>query len=486
MKKILTGFILLVALVAGSVFLIKVSGTSPSHGQSAEGFIIDTLAQGLTVPWSMVFIDKETLLFSERNGKMRLLRKDQLLPGPALTLTDIDTAKKMGLLGICLHPDFARNKYVYISYNYKRENGSFLRIVRYTFDNDKLSNPFLLIGNISASPNHTGCRLKFGPDSKLYITTGDADRPMLAQDLKSLNGKILRVNDDGSIPADNPFVKIDTARKEIWTYGHRNTQGIDFQTGTGNLYNSEHGPTGGDEVNFIEKGLNYGWPVIHHRETKKNMVSPLAEFTPSIGPSEILFYNGDGFPKLKGSLLMATLRGESIVAMQIANQKIIASEKLIDHQYGRIRALTVGPEGNIYFSTSQNDPPEGKPMEGYDMILRIRPANSGTGMQSNATNIPGNLSNSSVRKSTKELYYELCAGCHGGNLEGSERAKSMVDGQWEYGGGKEDIMKSIRDGIIQKGMPAWEGALTSKEIKSLTGYIIKVNKKNNMGENRKK
>ncbi|MEP7143125.1 MAG: PQQ-dependent sugar dehydrogenase [Ferruginibacter sp.] len=472
MRKILPSSILLIVILMG---LVAFNNThDKKYGHVPEGFIIDTLATGLTVPWSMVFINKETLLFSERNGKVRLLRNNQLITKPVLIVEQIDTTKKMGLLGICIHPDFINNKYVYISYNYSKGKNAFLRVVRYRFNNDSLHNPAVIIDSIHASPNHTGCRLKFGPDAKLYITTGDADRPILAQDLKSLNGKILRVNGDGSIPGDNPFIKNDTARKEIWTYGHRNTQGLDFQSSTGDLYNSEHGPTGGDEVNLIQKGMNYGWPVIHHRETGENMISPLLEFTPSVAPSEMVFYNGDAFPALKGSLLMACLRGEAIMQLGVNKQKIISNENLLLHTYGRIRALTVGPEGYIYFSTSQNDPPEGKPVAGYDMICRMRPLPGVNIMQ---MKIPGNgqaaVYKMSGKKTIEKSYIELCAGCHGKYLEGTERAKSMLDNQWEYGSGKQAIIKNIRDGIIQKGMPAWEGSLSNKDIGGMADFIIK-------------
>ena len=472
MRKLLSSFALLIIVLTGLVAFINIPGRQ--HKQMPDDFIIDTLVTGLTVPWSMVFIDKETLLFTERNGKVRLLRKDQLIPKPVLIVSQTDTTKKMGLLGLCLHPDFEKNKYVYISYNYRIDQKAFLRVVRYRFHQDTLIGPAVIIDGINASPNHTGCRLKFGPDAKLYITTGDADRPILAQDLKSLNGKILRVNDDGSIPGDNPFIKNDTARKEIWTYGHRNTQGMDFETSTGDLYNSEHGPSGGDEINLVKKGMNYGWPVIHHQEIKENMIAPLVEFTPSIGPSEAVFYNGDAFPDLKGRLLVACLRGESIMSFKIDEQKIIAQEKLLQHQYGRIRAITISKEGYIYFSTSQNDPPEGKPKDGYDMILRMRPSKAGNSMQAQSNSGEAAVK-SSRKKTTANTYIELCASCHGKNLEGTERAKSMLDDKWEYGSGRQDIIKSIRNGIIEKGMPAWEGALTNKEIENITDFIIKRN-----------
>lgn len=439
----------------------------------ADDFIVDTLARNLTVPWAMAFIDDSTLIFTERNGKIRMLRNDRLVDKPALVVDNTDSTKKMGMLGLCLHPNFAQNKFIYVAHNYRNENRSLLKVERYRFANDSLVEPKIVIDNINASPNHTGCRLKFGPDGKLFITTGDADRPILAQDLKSLNGKILRVNDDGTVPADNPFVNNDTARKEIWTYGHRNTQGIDFQPTTNDLYNSEHGPTGGDEMNKIIKGMNYGWPVIHHRDAKENMRSPLAEFTPSIGPSELVFYKGNAFPFLKGDILLACLRGEAIMHFKVEKNQLVQQSNLFQHRYGRIRAIAISKEGYIYFSTSQNDPPEGKAMQDYDMICRMRPSGTVSRFTDTATIAATTIVKPAGKQSTTDIYISMCAGCHGNNLEGTDRAKSMRDGVWEFGAGKDGIAKSIRTGVIEKGMPAFEGALAEKEIKKLVEFIIK-------------
>ena len=455
-------------IVSISAFINKkVHITGPAN----DLFIVDTLARDLIVPWAIIFLPDKTMLFTERSGNVRILRNGKLVSKPAFRVKEVNAVRKMGLLGIAVHPGFNTNRFIYISYNYQKDNKALLRIIRYRFENDTLLQSKLIIENIDANANHTGSRLKFGPDKKLYITTGDADRPMLAQDLKSLSGKILRVNDDGSIPPDNPFAKNDTARKEIWTYGHRNTQGIDFQPGTGYLFNSEHGPSGGDEVNQINKGLNYGWPLIHHREIRQGMVSPILEYTPSIGPSEVVFYNSNAFPGLKGNLLLASLRGESIMRLVLDRNKIIAQEVLLKQSYGRLRALTVGPDGYIYFSTSQIDPPEGKIKPGYDMLLRLRPATKRIQPLKASSTVAGmQITNTSIRTS-ENLYQQLCASCHGKNLEGTEVAKSLSDDKWEYGANRKDIIKNIREGIVEKGMPAWEGALNPKEISEMAAYI---------------
>ncbi len=467
-------------LAALSAFIICISAFSNRNSvikeQANDFFIVDTLARDLIVPWAITFLPDRTILFTERSGTVRIHRHGKLVQKPALQVMEVNAMRKMGLLGIAVHPEFNKNGWIYISYNYKTDNKALLRITRYRFQNDTLLHPKIIIENIEANANHTGSRLKFGPDKKLYITTGDADRPLLAQDLKSLSGKILRLNDDGSIPLDNPFTKSDTARKEIWTYGHRNTQGLDFQPGTGHLFNSEHGPSGGDELNQINKGLNYGWPLIHHQETREGMVSPIREYTPSIGPSELIFYHANAFPGLKGNLLLASLRGESITRLVLDKNKIIGQEILLKQSYGRLRALTVGPDGYIYFSTSQIDPPEGKIKPGYDMLLRLRP--SKTRIQ--AFRISSSVSETQVTKplvkTSENLYQQLCASCHGKNMEGTEVAKSFRDTLWEYGATRKDIIKNIRGGIAEKGMPAWAGALSQKEIEDMAAYISAKNK----------
>ncbi len=470
MSKFFYPFIILLVFIATSALIDKQVSVP---GETNKGFLVDTLATDLMVPWEIIFLPDKTMLFTERNGKVRIFRHNQLLPRPALILKDIDTTKKMGLLGMCIHPRFSKNKYVYLSYNYRKEDATLLKIVRFQFLNDTLVHPVIILENINASSNHTGCRLKFGPDKRLYITTGDADRPILAQDLKSLNGKILRVADDGSIPSDNPFFNNDTARKEIWTYGHRNTQGIDFEPSTGKLFNSEHGPTGGDEINLIVRGHNYGWPFIHHKEKRDGMISPLLEFTPSIGPSAMVFYKANAFPSLKGKILLACLRAEKIMQIKIVGENMTLEDNMIQNVYGRIRAVAVGPDGNIYFSTSHNDPPEGRPIAGYDMILRLKPSsNKYTASIETATQKKVKTKIVAVKKTTPQTYRLLCASCHGNNLEGTIRGESLIDNKWHYGSKRSQIFKNINEGIIDKGMPAWQGALTKKEIESLTDFII--------------
>lgn len=471
----------LFAFLLAAIVSLGFMFTAPSRTLKTGNFEIDTLASGLSVPWDILFLPGGELLFSERPGRVRVFRNNQLEPKPALVIADIMAQGKMGLLGMCLHPAFAQNHFLYLAYNYKEGNKTFLRIARYKWGKDTLTDAKTIVEHIPGVFNHTGSRLQFGPDRKLYISTGDADVPVEAQDLKMYNGKILRLNDDGAIPADNPFVHNDTALHEIWSYGHRNPQGLVFQPGTGLLFSSEHGPTGGDEINLIRKGQNYGWPVIHHRDVKQGMMSPLMEFSPSIGPAEALFYKGNAFPSLKGHLLVGCMRGEAILNVSFRNKSISSYTFLLKNTFGRIRALAEGPDGYLYISTSQVDPPESNldPKEnGFDLLLRIRPGKGNGGSAPvYTTAINNTLPVATGEKRTAAvLYAQLCASCHGAGMEGKDKTPSLKDAQWLNGGSKEAIVKSITQGIIAKGMPAWKGVMSSAEIESMADYILAAKK----------
>ncbi|MGM9478885.1 PQQ-dependent sugar dehydrogenase [Pedobacter sp. GSP4] len=463
--------IIILSFILFGLFATAFNTYRKTYTPAAEGFRIDTIADNLRVPWQIVFLPDKSILFTEREGRVRIIRKHKLLPKSLLNLDDIVLRNKSGALGICLHPDFEKNQQVYLASNYLLDGRMKLRIVRYHLIGDTLINAKVILQNLPANQNHTGCRLIFGPDKKLYITTGDADQPMLAQDLKAYNGKILRLNSDGSIPSDNPFVKNDTALKEIWSYGHRNPQGIAFEPGTGQMFASEHGPTGGDEINLIKKGANYGWPLIHHDDRHEGMEPPLQQYSPSIGPAEIMFYKGNRLPQLKGRLLMACLRGESIMNISLKNNQITDQMVMFKNRYGRIRSLVEGPDGLIYFSTSMHDPGEGHPRDKHDdMILCISPSAT-TGMadqQVFATKVPLNSS----KKTAKEIFGSLCASCHGDKLQGTATAKGFLKGSFLYGSDQKSIIKSIKFGIIEKGMPAWNGAINDADISEIADFIL--------------
>ena len=253
-------------------------------------FGVQVLATGLEIPWAMAFAPDGRLFFTERPGRVRIFQNNQVLPEPALTLTGLHTDGESGLLGLALHPSFATNGFVYIVYDVEDPNGPFARLVRYRAVGNTLAEPAVLLDDVPAANIHNGSRVHFGPDGALYLSFGDAASPSVAQDLARLNGKVLRLNDDGTTPRDNPY------SSPVWTWGHRNPQGFDWHPVTGEMYESEHGQTGNDEINVIARGANYGWPVIEGSATRPDMVTPITFFTPSVAPSGASFYRGTRVP----------------------------------------------------------------------------------------------------------------------------------------------------------------------------------------------
>jgi glucose/arabinose dehydrogenase len=340
-------------------------------------FRVETIVSGLQVPWSIVWTPDGQMLFTERAGRLREFANGQLRLEPLFTVPDVEPSGESGLMSIALHPQFATNHLLYLSYAYKGD-GQRVRVVRYRETATGLTDPKVIIDDIPAAQFHAGCRLRFGPDGKLYVTTGDATQRELAQRLDSLAGKTLRLNDDGTIPSDNPFVGQQNARPEIWTYGNRNAQGIDWEPGTNLLFETEHGPSGfdgpggGDEVNILERGKNYGWPVIHHKQTREGLESPLLEYTPACAPASGMFYRGSTFPQFRGNFFFGCLRGERIIRVVLDGRRVVTQENLLDSKYGRIRDVAEGPEGAIYFSTSNRDG-RGSPARDDDRIIRLVP-----------------------------------------------------------------------------------------------------------------
>lgn len=354
------------------------AGEVENSPQSQTSFKIETVIGNLEVPWSIVWAPDGRMIFTERPGRVRVFENGKLRPDPLYTVPDVESRGEAGLMSVALHPKFSSNRLLYLSYAFSAE-GLKVRVVRFRETPNGLTDRKVIIDNIPAAPAHAGCRLRFGPDGKLYITTGDATNRELAQQLNSIAGKILRLNDDGTIPTDNPFVGRSDARPEIWAYGSRNAQGIDFQPGTNLLFETEHGPSGfdgpggGDELNLIERGKNYGWPVIHHRQTKAGMEAPLLEYTPACAPASGMFYRGPRFPQFKDNFFFGCLRGERIIRVMLDGRRVVSEENLLAGQYGRIRDIAEGPDGFIYFSTSNRDG-RGRPAGDDDRIMRLVPA----------------------------------------------------------------------------------------------------------------
>ncbi len=343
---------------------------------SAVSYRVETVAENLYVPWSMVFTSPHRMLVSERNGSIRIIENDTLIEKPLTHFDEVATGGEEGLMGLALDPNYANNKSVFACLAYRSGDELRDKVVSFQDNGNSITSLKTVIDAIPSAVNHAGCRLLFLPDSTLLITTGDATNKKLPQDLNSLGGKILRINRDGSIPNDNPF-----PNSPIWSYGHRNPQGLAYDSINNILWETEHGPSvidgpaGGDEINIISKGNNYGWPLIHHKQKQDGLISPLLEFTPAVAPGGMLFYNGALFPQFTGKLLFAALRGEAIFVLTLDPnnpQRITAFDKIPDIKKGRIRDIVQAPNGSIYFVSSNRDG-RGKLQTNDDKIYRLVP-----------------------------------------------------------------------------------------------------------------
>ncbi len=314
------------------------------------------LVQNLQFPWEICWGPDNMIWMTERGGRISRVDTANGNLTPQLTIADVKAQGEGGLLGMVLHPDFATSPFVYVAYNYDQAGAYKEKIVRYTFSGTSLGSPVVLLDNIAASSIHNGCRLLISPDRKLFISTGDASNQSLPQNATAVNGKILRLNLDGSIPADNPV-----AGSPVWSRGHRNPQGLVFANNM--LYSSEHGPDIEDEINIIEKGRNYGWPDVkgacnESSETAfcntNNVKEPIQSWTPTLAVSGIDFYNAGLIPQWKNSLLVATLKNSRLLQLQLndAHTMVTASNEILGNEYGRLRDVCISPDGKVYVCTS--------------------------------------------------------------------------------------------------------------------------------------
>ncbi|TXI32159.1 MAG: PQQ-dependent sugar dehydrogenase [Niabella sp.] len=363
-------------LISIDNFNITNNVSNISSSPASTQWEIVEVAQGLFVPWSIVFTSENRALVSERNGKIRMLLNNKIQADALYSFSDVisDSGNEEGLMGLAIDPNYTENKFVYACYASRSTRKILNRIVRFTDTNEKLNLDKVILDNIPSAELHAGCELGFGPDGKLYITTGDAGNKENAQDLASLAGKILRINSDGTTPEDNPF-----PNSPVYTLGHRNSQGISWAA-NGTMISSEHGPSGfdgprgGDEINIIKKGANYGWPRVSHDKTDPQFETPKKVFTPAIAPSSILVYSGKMFPEFKNRVFVSGLVGTGLYSITFEDEtfvKILDAAKIQQVDFGRIREVTESPSGEIYISTSNRDG-RGSPKANDDRIYKIK------------------------------------------------------------------------------------------------------------------
>jgi glucose/arabinose dehydrogenase len=375
------------------------------HQTAFHDFRVVEVANGLVNPFDLTFTPEGDLLITERPGRLRILRDGVLLPDPVQGLPDIlalgrgamsmNGLEQAGLRDVALHPGFATNRLLYISYTKPGADslGS-LAVVRGRFENDRLSQVEEVFhasadGNGSERSSMWGGRLAFDGNGYLFVTLGDRQWPSVgdlwahpAQDLTNHNGSTVRIHDDGRVPSDNPFVDNPGALPEIWTLGHRNAQGMAVHPETGDVWQNEHGPQGGDEINLIQPGMNYGWPVvgygvhyrtgaaIHQGTHLEGMEPPAHVWVPSIGVSGMLFYTGDAFPQWKGDMLVGGMSGQRLVRLRLDGQTVSREETLLQ-DIGRIRDVAQGPDGYVYLALDGGERwVDGPPTA----ILRLEPA----------------------------------------------------------------------------------------------------------------
>jgi aldose sugar dehydrogenase len=359
-----------VLLLAGACL----SGASPAaHAQvvpsSAGPLRVETFARGLDHPWTIAFLPDGRMLVTERPGRMRILEKNGNVLPPLAGMTRVFASGQGGLLDVALDHAFAQNKTLYFCFAEPTSGGARTAVARTRLVDerhlDAISVIFHQEGPLSTS-NHFGCRIAQAPDDNLFVTLGEHFVPRdQAQNLANHLGKIVRIRTDGSAPSDNPFVGKPGAKPEIWTYGHRNPQGLAFHPSTGRLWEHEHGPRGGDEINIIEKGKNYGWPVIgygvdysgariHESAQKEGMEQPIWHWTPSIAPSGMTFYTGELFAGWRGNLFVGALAGQILVRLELDGEKVSKEERLLEQLHERIRDVRQGPDGALWLATDSS------------------------------------------------------------------------------------------------------------------------------------
>jgi len=328
----------------------------------AQAYQIETLASGLEHPWSIAWLPDATALVTERAGRLRVLRNGELVDAPVAGVPAVYAASQGGLFEALPDPDFANNRRIYISFAHGTAEANATRVIRARLEGMRLTDKEILFtaSPLKDTPVHYGGRMTFLPDGTLLVGLGDGfDFREQAQKLDNHFGKIVRIHTDGSVPEDNPFVDVDDALPEIYSYGHRNIQGLLYDARTDTVWQHEHGPRGGDEINIIKAGENYGWPVATHGidysgaivspfDTRPGMVDPLLVWTPSIAPSGMSLYRGELFPAWQGDLFVTALAARHVRRIDVQAGRVGEQEIMLDDMGERFRDIRTGPDGALY------------------------------------------------------------------------------------------------------------------------------------------
>ncbi len=376
------------ALLAAAVAAADAVAPPPVRAEvfasEEHAFRVVVVAIGLDHPWGLAFLPDGRLLVTERSGSLRTVNAEgRLDPEPVAGVPRVHASGQGGLLDVALHPAFRENGWVYLSYAAGRWGRAGTEVARGRLRGQRLEDVEVLFRALpkSGSGRHFGSRLRFAPDGHLFVTLGDRGDRHRAQDPGDHAGSIVRIRDDGGIPPDNPFFGVEGARPEVYTTGNRNVQGLAFEPETGLLWSHEHGPRGGDEVNVVRRGVNYGWPVISYgREYgsgepvgegthRDGMAQPVRQWTPSIAPSGLTVYDGDRFPGWRGNLFVGALRFRLLARLVLDGERVVHEERLLEDRYGRIRDVRTGPDGLLYLLTDAPAP--------LGAVLRLEPAPAG-------------------------------------------------------------------------------------------------------------
>lgn len=362
--------------VLGTVGLPATAWAQGKVFESERGaYRVEQVANGLSYPWAIEFLPDGRMLVTEKPGGLRIVTRGGRVSDRIAGVPEVVARGQGGLLDVALHPDFAGNRLVYLSYTEAGPGGANSTAAsrgRLSEDGSTLTDVELVFRQEPklTGSKHYGSRIVFAPDGHMFITTGERSDEAYrgqSQDLDSLLGKVVRLNDDGSVPADNPFVGREDARPEIWSYGHRNVQGADINPATGKLWTIEHGPRGGDEINIPAAGANHGWPVISHGinysgspvgtglKEMAGMAEPIVTWSPVIAPCGMRFYTGAMFPQWKNNLFIAGLRSRALVRLELDGDRVVHEERLLEDMNLRLRDVATGPEGALYVVTDERN-----------------------------------------------------------------------------------------------------------------------------------